>query len=88
MKTALLAVLAAALFLNFLAERAYAQDAAAVPIYSAVTNSGNTQITITGGNFSPTGSAPGVSLGGVNLTLLSFANNSAVATLPANPQGC
>jgi hypothetical protein len=56
--------------------------ASSLNIYSAVVNTANNRLTITGQNLSPSGLAPTLVFANTNLTLLSFGNNSAVAKLP------
>jgi hypothetical protein len=41
-------------------------------------------VTITGTNFSPDGAAPAVAIDSVSLALVSYTNESAAVTLPAN----
>jgi len=65
----------------FLAAPAW--SATAPTIFSAVVNTTNNRITITGSNFSPSGLAPTVVFAASKLTVLSFTNHSAVANLPA-----
>lgn len=60
-----------------------AWSATAPIIFSAVVNTTNNRITITGSNLSPSGLAPTVVFATTTLTVLSFTNNSAVARLPA-----
>ena len=57
-----------------------AADATAV--YSTSLNMSNSQITIAGQNFSPSGLAPTVTFAHTILALVSFTNQSVVATLP------
>lgn len=51
-------------------------------IFTAVINSSSSQITITGQNFSPAGTAPTVTLVPARLTLVSFTNQNIVANVP------
>jgi hypothetical protein len=64
-----------------------ARGATTPNIFSAVVNYSNHRITITGQNFSPSGLAPKVSLANIQLTLVSFTNQSITATLPALAAG-
>lgn len=58
-------------------------SATAVPVvYSAVVNTSNNQLAISGNNFSPTGVGPRVTLAQTGLSLVSFTNRSIVAQLP------
>jgi hypothetical protein len=59
-------------------------SAAAPVVTSATVNYTNNQITLHGQNFSPSGAAPTVVFNGQTLTLVSFSNQTVVATLPSN----
>ena len=61
----------------------HANAAVRPTVFSTVVNFSNNQLTVAGQNFSPHGLAPVVALDNTKLVLVSFTDNSAVATLPS-----